>query len=224
VNVRAFFENQPPLVRANLKLGLAVLALIPLLHAGIWAGVRVLPFNLFTPLDEGLRLLQTLLFLLVTLLAYNALKSIWFFVRGHRAFSVTSLILSIGAMFGVALAGLNVPHLVPYAIAHQAGRPYRVVYAEFSALCRAWEAEFAESESASLLPDGTSDIGRLGQEAQFYRERSTLIFNFAPEGASNDFGLACALRGQPPATSARANRYDYQHLEGVQYRFLERNP
>ena len=213
-----FLEDQHPLVRSNLRLGLTLVAAIVGLHAAIFAGVRVLKPRLMFEVNTWLRLLTTLVVLMLIILVYNALKVTVQYMRGRGVFTWRSIILAYGAVILLLLALFNMPDVFDRAVSATVGRSYGTIHSEFSEICARWEADWRDEEAVTLDVE-EEELGRLGEETDVYRVRNTVFFDFGDDDYA--FGFACALREDLPADSGRARDYNYSRIGGPEYQFAE---
>lgn len=216
--IEQFLEEFHPSVRSNIRLGVGITALIAALHGLVFVGLRLVETRLLFQLMTVLQLFHTLLLLLLILMAYNALRAIWLFLRRDELFTGRSAFLALGSVILLGVALFNMPNIFERAVSYEAGRAYRHVYGDAKALCEKWEAEWANKESVQLIIED-EDLGPLEEEAEAYKIAKTIFFNFSRD--ERDFGLACALKEEPPSDSARAFNYTYRHIEGGMYQFVE---
>lgn len=215
-----FLENQHPIVRSNLRLGAGIFAGMVALHTLVYAGLRWLDWRYLFGLGSALQLLQTLLLLLFVMMTYNALKTIWQYVRGEGVFTSISIILTVSAIVVTGFSLTHLPHVFTEAVSYGGQRPYDEIYQEFAQYCQRWEQEWQGITNITLDME-TEDIGQLRGKAEVYRLNNIIFFNFSPTDQP-DIGFACALNGNTPPTYGRANDYQYTQLEGIKYRFIER--
>ena len=217
--INRFLEDQPPLIRTNIRMGVVVLITIVTLHVVLTMAVRVLDSSILFQFDVVLRALRTLLFLMLILLSFNALKAVYHTMRGQGVFTAQGSFFAIAAVIIMLLSTLNMPSLFQKSVTHAVGRSYDEIYTDFDQLCSAWEIEWADATAVTLRPD-EEDLGRLGEEVEVFKLQSTILFNFSQD-EEVDFGFACALRGQSPSDIGRARHYGYFGINDAQYQFLE---
>jgi len=215
--IELFLEDQHPLVRANLRLGLGLFAVIVVLHVLIFVGVRVLKPRLMFEVNTWLRLLTTLVVLMLVILGYNAIKITVQYVRRQGVFTWQSLLLAYTAVIALGLSLFYMPDVFDRAVAAEAGRSYTSVYQDFTAICDRWDAEWMDSDAVTMNIED-EDLGRLGEIAEVYRVSNTVYVDFGDE--DYNFGFACALRMASPSESGRARNYTYSHIGGPEYQFI----
>ena len=218
--ITLFLEDQHPLVRANLKLGVVLWGIVVVLHIGLWVALRVLDFRAVFSLELFLHLFQTLLVLMLIMMTYNALRVLYNFLRGHGVFTGVAVTLSFLTVLMVVLSFVMLPNIFKRSVAHSTGRSYNSVYEDFREICERWENEWGDSESLNTLKPEEENLGRIADEVELYKLQSTVIFNFGD--GDQEFGFACALRDREPSEVGRASNYDYDLIRGVQYRFIEK--
>jgi len=218
--IHLFWEDQHPLTRSNLSLGICTLAAGIALHGVIRLILRGLGTEMIYSLSLALRMLHTVLLLLMLILIYNALRLLWQFLQGKGIVGSYGVLL---AFLGIIILGGAItvlPNVISAAIAATAGRSYGSVYHDFEEVCDRWVVVWKDAENITL-DVSQEDLGRLGQEAEVFRLRNTVIFNFSDQ--QQDFGLACVLDQTQPADSGRAQPYEFFHLGRSRYQFAEKN-
>jgi hypothetical protein len=220
--IERFLEDQHPIVRSGLRTGAGVFALTIAFHVAALIGVRITDSPLLFQFDRFLSLYNTLLYLLLFFMAYHTLKVIYHFVRGQGVFTFLSILLAMLSAGLVGASALNTPDVISAAVAYRAGRSYETVYEEVQRECERWQEEWSAEETITLVPID-EELGQLEAESEVYRVQNTIFFNYA-EAGQPEFGLACALHAEAPATSGRAVNYRYQQLDDAQFQFLEEDP
>jgi len=216
--IAQFLEDQHPLVRMNVKMGVVVFGAMLGLQVAVWLGVQMLETRLMFRFNMALRLYHTLLLLLLVMMSYNVLKVLVQFLRGRGVFTVRGLVLSLAGVLLLLGAIGGMPSVLNASVAHVTGRSFGAVYADFDALCQRWDAEWGGAEISALDLE-QEDLGRLGTEADVFKVRDTIIFNFGQPGQA--FGLACVLRGQQPEAVGRTNNYTFRQIQPSQYEFVQ---
>ena len=216
-----FLEDQHPLVRANLRLGLGLFLVIFALHVAVYLGVRYLETRFMFVMNSWLRLVSTLVLLMVVILAYNALKVTVQYMRRQGVFTWRSLALSYFAVIVLGGTLFNMPDVFGRAVAASAGRSYASTHREFQKHCDRWDADWRDSDAVTLDIDA-EELGWLREEAEVFRVSNTIYFDFGDEDYS--FGLACALRGASPSETGLARNFVYSRIDGPEYQFVESEP
>jgi hypothetical protein len=215
--IELFLEDQHPLVRANLRLGLSLFSAIVALHVLIYIGVRVLKPRFMFEVNTWLRLLTTLVVLMLIILGYNALKITVQFVRRRGVFTWRSLLLAYLAVAALGFSLLNMPDVFDRAVAASVGRSYNNIHSEFREVCSRWDEEWMDEDAVTMDIDA-QDVGSLREVAEVYRVSNTVYFDFGDEDYA--FGFACVLRAAAPSETGRARDYTYSRIRGAEYQFI----
>ncbi len=220
--LQGFWENQPPLVRSNVSVGVMTLGGVLLLHLILPLVIRFLDIQqVFDYLIPPMDILSILLQLLFVLLALNALRITFQFLTNRGVLTLLGVSLAWLSLVLIALAYVERPSVVEKYVGYAAGRSFGSVSQDFSALCDQWKNEWQARSDDSVFTANTEGIGWL-QEQEVYTLQDTVFVNFGKNML--DVGLACAVDEQPPTDVGRANNYKYSLIRGIEYRFYEEQP
>lgn len=208
------WEEQDPFVRSNISTSLTSVLLVIATHLAVWFGVRMLSQDQVLRLGEGIRFLQMILFFLAMVMTYNALRTIYQYVRGQGVISVLGILLAWGSILVLIVAVLNIPSVLKASIAHSSGRTFGSTYDIFSGYCDDW------LENYDLVADVDLKGVEFSGASEVYGVMNTIIVNFSDDPL--DYGLACVLDHDTPAENGRAVRYQYTSLDAAKYGFIEK--
>ncbi|MFP4322584.1 MAG: hypothetical protein ACLFTK_09035 [Anaerolineales bacterium] len=216
-----FLENQHPIVRSHLGMGIGAVVLMLALHVALRLLGGIVAPQLLFQLQFGLQLLQTLLLLMLALMGFNLLKVTVATLRRRDVFMPRSVILVLLGMFLFAGGVWIMPNVFERAVAARLNMSYDAAYTDFRAACDDLHNQTAAAGEI-VYDEAELDLGVLRDTVDTFRVRSTIIFNVGDDDL--DFGWACALQGDSPSSAARARHYEYERIEGRYYRFVERAP
>jgi|GEM_PF-5318964 len=215
--INDFLENQHPLVRSNIRLGIVVVGGVFALYLLIWGGVGFVSSDVLFQFESVLQVVQTLILLLAVMMIYNALKSLYHYVRRQGVFTGIGVSASLIAVIGVLLAFFNMPTVFARAVSFYASEPYDAIYNDVSDVCDALIDTYGETTVTISPEEGT--YGVLEDISEIYQVRNTIYFNFSEGDA--DFGFACLVRGDNPPDTARARDYTYKSVTSHVFQFVE---
>ncbi|MBZ0309554.1 MAG: hypothetical protein K8I82_26055, partial [Anaerolineae bacterium] len=187
--LQGLWENQPPLVRSNVSVGIMTLVGVLLLHLILPLIIRFLDIQqVFDYLIPPMDILSILIQLLFVLLALNALRVTFQFLTSRSVLTLMGVSLAWLSLVLIALAYMERPSVVEKYVGHAAGRSFGSVSQDFSELCEQWQQEWKNRSDDSAFIVNAEDIGALqGQEV--YTLQDTVFINFGEKMI--DVGLAC---------------------------------
>jgi hypothetical protein len=217
--IERFLEDQPPLVRSNLKMGVGMVVLVLVLHIAVGVAVRLVDANTMFEFNNLLNLFKTLVVLLILMMVINALRVLIAAARAQGVFTPKATILAVLSVGLVIIGLLNLPNIFARTLAQNAGRSYGDIYQDFHEHCTRWKSEWADKEDVVTFNPDRENLGRLAQEAQVFKTADTIIFDFSDSFPA--YGFACTPYGDAPADSGRAYNYHYQKIADSEYRFIQ---
>lgn len=216
-SINRFLENQHPIVRGNIRMGVLLVGVAIAAHLVVWLAVGVVDLDTFLRLESILGLMETLMYLMLVMMAYNLLRALWGLLRRQDVFTGRSVIYAAVGMGLVAVALFNLPQVVTRAISYHAQRGYDTVYDDFSQACQSLITEYADNTTSIETDEIVT--GRIAEEAEIFRLRSTVFFNFSD--TDTEFGFACLIRGDAPPDLSRARLFAYRALGQGEFQFVE---
>lgn len=213
-----FWDNQTPLVRSNVSMGLGFALFTIILHIVAYLTPRLFGHVFIVRGVTLSRLLSTLAVLLFLIAIYNVVRLIWQLGRGQGVITGRGLAVATLACFLLIFTAINLPNVITYAVSYTAGRSFGSIQDDVNQLCDGWLDRFGESDTI-VLNVSEENLGPIGEEADVYRVQNTIIFDYGD--VDGRFGLACALGTGEPADSGRANDFTFYREDGSIYLFVE---